>query len=247
MSGDIPAELGGLANLVGLSFEGCKVSGAIPDEFGRLTRLQELYLDINELSGIIPSSLGNLTELVIALTALRALDGRFLRQVGGTRGDGQGARPGGFHGRPGAEPETNAKEVEAQKFARDLVAQMKPAAQAIGMRNLLIRVVDRGGPVTTLGAGPGIATTLGTPGYGLTVRADRPAYRVGEAIRLSVSTTRDCRACHGRRSMRDSRARLRHTSCHIPGSAQARSEDGENAGAPKSGWHAHWQHDRLRG
>jgi hypothetical protein len=89
----------------------------------------------------------------------------------------------------------------ADEFARDLVAQMKPGAQAIGMRNLLIRVVDRGGPAstqgaapgTTLGPGPGLATTLGTPGYGLTVRADRPAYRVGEAVRLSVSTTRDCR------------------------------------------------------
>ncbi len=52
-------------------------------------------------------------------------DAQGRKPVGGSRGDGQGARPGGFHGRPGAEPDTNPKEVEAQKFARDLIAMLE--------------------------------------------------------------------------------------------------------------------------
>jgi protein required for attachment to host cells len=52
-------------------------------------------------------------------------DAQGRKPVGGSRGDGQGSRPGGFHGRPGAEPDTDPKEVEAQKFARDLVATLE--------------------------------------------------------------------------------------------------------------------------
>jgi protein required for attachment to host cells len=33
--------------------------------------------------------------------------------------------PGGGHGRPGAEPDTDAKEVEAQKFARELAGMLE--------------------------------------------------------------------------------------------------------------------------
>lgn len=49
-------------------------------------------------------------------------DAQGRKPVGGSRGDGAGSRPGGFHGRPGAEPDTDPKEVEAQHFARDLAA-----------------------------------------------------------------------------------------------------------------------------
>jgi hypothetical protein len=77
---------------------------------------------------------------------------------------------------------------------RDLIAQLKPGTQqAIGMRNLLIRVVEKGGAISTSASGMPLSGALGSVGYGLTVRSDRPAYRVGEAVRLSVSTTRDCR------------------------------------------------------
>jgi hypothetical protein len=82
----------------------------------------------------------------------------------------------------------------ADELVRDLVAQLKPGTQqAIGMRNLLIRVVDKGGPTSTSASGMPASTALGSVGYGLIVRTDRPAYRIGEAVRLSVSTTRDCR------------------------------------------------------
>jgi protein required for attachment to host cells len=47
------------------------------------------------------------------------------KPVGGSRGNSQGTRPGGFHGRPVAEPDTDPKLVEAQKFARDLVATLE--------------------------------------------------------------------------------------------------------------------------
>jgi hypothetical protein len=86
----------------------------------------------------------------------------------------------------------------AVEFVRDLVAQLKPGTQqAIGMRNLLIRVIDKAGTINSAVAAAasvaGVPATAGPASYGLSVRSDRPAYRVGEAVQLSVSTTRDCR------------------------------------------------------
>src|SRR5262249_3008184 len=52
-------------------------------------------------------------------------DAQGRKPVGGSRGEGAGSRPGGFHGRPGAEPDTDPKEVEAQKFARELGAAIE--------------------------------------------------------------------------------------------------------------------------
>jgi protein required for attachment to host cells len=52
-----------------------------------------------------------------------ALPGR--KPVGGPRGDGVHAIPGGFHGRPRAEPDTDPTDVEAQKFARLLAAALE--------------------------------------------------------------------------------------------------------------------------
>jgi len=46
------------------------------------------------------------------------------KPVGGSHGDGLGGRPGGFPGRPGVEPDTDPKDVEAQKFARELAAAL---------------------------------------------------------------------------------------------------------------------------
>jgi protein required for attachment to host cells len=51
------------------------------------------------------------------------------KPVGGSHGNGAGGRPGGFHGRPGAEPDTDPKEVEAQKFARELASTIEKALQ----------------------------------------------------------------------------------------------------------------------
>ena len=64
LSGEIPAELGRLANLKWLYLNGNKLSGEIPAELGDLAELQRLYLHSNELSGEIPSWLVNLTGLL---------------------------------------------------------------------------------------------------------------------------------------------------------------------------------------
>ncbi len=57
-----------------------------------------------------PEGRARVTELVA--------DAQGRKPVGGSRG--ANARPEGFHGRPGVEPETDPKQVEAQKFARRL-------------------------------------------------------------------------------------------------------------------------------
>jgi len=61
------------------------------------------------------------------------------KPVGGTRGVGViGARPGGFHGRPGVAPDTDPKDVEAQKFARDLAATLERGLDAHAYEALVL-------------------------------------------------------------------------------------------------------------
>ena len=64
LSGEIPAELGNLANLQRLWLHDNMLSGEIPEELGGLAELQRLYLNSNELTGEIPSWLVNLTGLL---------------------------------------------------------------------------------------------------------------------------------------------------------------------------------------
>ena len=66
LSGEIPPELGSLANLSWLGLSGNGLSGEIPPELGSLANLTYLWLYGNNLSGEIPAELGslaNLTEL----------------------------------------------------------------------------------------------------------------------------------------------------------------------------------------
>ena len=63
LSGEIPAELGNLANLQSLRLAHNQLSGEIPDTLGNLTQLWELWLHSNQLTGPIPTSLANLTAL----------------------------------------------------------------------------------------------------------------------------------------------------------------------------------------
>ena len=58
MSGEIPPELGNLANLQELFLYGNQLSGEIPPELGNLANLQELFLYGNQLSGEIPPEVG---------------------------------------------------------------------------------------------------------------------------------------------------------------------------------------------
>ena len=57
LSGEIPAELGGLSNLRSLDLYSNGLIGEIPAELGSLSNLRDLYLDDNALSGCVPSSL----------------------------------------------------------------------------------------------------------------------------------------------------------------------------------------------
>ena len=63
LSGQIPPELGNLANLRELLLGYNHLRGPIPPELGSLTQLTRLELDHNDLTGAIPSSLGSLTQL----------------------------------------------------------------------------------------------------------------------------------------------------------------------------------------
>ena len=82
LSGEIPAELGNLANLQVLSLYLNRLSGEIPAELGNLTDLQELSLSVNELSGEIPAELGDLTNLQRLFLYNNELSGEIPAELG---------------------------------------------------------------------------------------------------------------------------------------------------------------------
>ena len=63
LTGEIPAELGGLANLQRLSLWENQLTGEIPTELSSLANLQVLSLSQNRLTGSIPTELGGLANL----------------------------------------------------------------------------------------------------------------------------------------------------------------------------------------
>ena len=63
LRGELPPELGGLANLNVLDLRNNDLSGAIPPELGGLAYLNVLDLRYNDLSGAIPPELGDLANL----------------------------------------------------------------------------------------------------------------------------------------------------------------------------------------
>ena len=84
LRGEIPAELGGLANLHGLSLSGNRLSGEIPAELGGLANLLELYLSGNQLSGGIPAELGSLANLQRLYLHENQLRGEIPAELGGS-------------------------------------------------------------------------------------------------------------------------------------------------------------------
>jgi Leucine-rich repeat (LRR) protein len=80
--GQIPSELGNLANLQILYLYTNQLSGSIPPELGNLTKLLQLYLHHNQLTGSIPPELGNITFLHQLLLSDNQLTGPIPPELG---------------------------------------------------------------------------------------------------------------------------------------------------------------------
>ncbi len=75
LSGNIPVEIGNLSNLMELNLGNNQLTGTIPTEIGNMTNLTFLRLSFNDLSGSIPSEIGNLTNLNYLSLAFNNLTG----------------------------------------------------------------------------------------------------------------------------------------------------------------------------
>ena len=82
LSGEIPAELGSLSNLLGLYLGGNDLSGEIPAELGSLSNLLGLGLSENDLSGEIPPELGSLSNLIELTLSRNQLSGEIPPELG---------------------------------------------------------------------------------------------------------------------------------------------------------------------
>ena len=65
LSGEIPPELGNLANLEDLALHRDQLSGAIPPELGNLANLTRLDLSFNQLTGCVPSGLSGRLDMEV--------------------------------------------------------------------------------------------------------------------------------------------------------------------------------------
>ena len=80
--GEIPPELGNLANLTWLSLGSNQLSGEIPPALGNLANLSTLFLGNNQLSGEIPPELGNLASLSTLSLGTNQLSGEIPPALG---------------------------------------------------------------------------------------------------------------------------------------------------------------------
>ena len=83
LSGSLPPELGGLANLKELNLGFNRLSGNIPPELGGLAKLEFLNLNHNRLSGDIPPELGGLAKLETLDLSGNRLSGDMPPELGG--------------------------------------------------------------------------------------------------------------------------------------------------------------------
>ena len=82
LTGEIPAELGNLVNLEGLFLFGNQLTGEIPAALGNLANLQSLSLSVNQLTSEIPAELGNLTNLEGLFLRINQLTGEIPVELG---------------------------------------------------------------------------------------------------------------------------------------------------------------------
>ncbi|XP_078182291.1 receptor kinase-like protein Xa21 [Carex rostrata] len=82
ISGNIPADIGKLTNLISLELSLTFIEGTIPNEIGHLLNLGLLDLAGNMLSGDIPSTLGNLTMMNKLYLEFNAFTGSIPEELG---------------------------------------------------------------------------------------------------------------------------------------------------------------------
>jgi|GEM_PF-3586197 len=75
LSGQIPAELGNLANLRVLQLSDNQLSGNIPVELGGLVNLIYMWMGVNQFTGTIPAELGQLVNLQSLSLSVNQLTG----------------------------------------------------------------------------------------------------------------------------------------------------------------------------
>ena len=82
MTGEIPKELGSLANLQGLYLSFNDLGGTIPDEVSSLANLEQLFLQETNLTGPIPAWLGGLSNLQVLYLNQNQLTGEIPAELG---------------------------------------------------------------------------------------------------------------------------------------------------------------------
>ena len=82
LNGELPPELGDLANMFALGLTANGLRGEIPPELGNITDLWILDLSFNQLSGEIPSELGNIIDLWMLDLSLNQLSGEIPSELG---------------------------------------------------------------------------------------------------------------------------------------------------------------------
>ena len=82
LTGPIPARLGNLAEVTEFHLQGNALSGPIPGQLGRLSRVERMLLWGNDLTGPIPPELGNLSNAKILSFSDNELSGPIPSELG---------------------------------------------------------------------------------------------------------------------------------------------------------------------